>query len=374
MRVLHVTSSFPRSPGDSQAPYLADLVGALSDAGQDVAVLSPHGPGLPVDDLIGGVQVHRFRYAPARGEVLAYRGGLMGTAATPAGAAALPGFLASFAAAVSSAVRRFRPDVVHAHWWLPAGLAAVSAARGVPVVVTCHGSDVHLAGRRPAGAIARRVLRRATLAAAVSGPLAGEVAALSGRDDILVLRMPVVAGRRPPLPQPPAPPLRLLAAGRLSPEKGFDVAVVAVSRLAAAGLDVTLDLYGDGPRRQDLEEAAAAGGAVVVHPALPRDRLWAAMDGAHAVVVPSRREGLGLVAVEALARHRPVVASAVGGLTDAVHPPADGILVPPDDETALAAALSRLPLSVPEGRAVADHDPERVVAAHLAAYHQAVHR
>ena len=374
MRVLHLSSSFPRWDGDHQAPYLADLVAAQAAGGMDPHVLAPHGPGLNADDVIAGVPVHRFRYAPAGSEVLAYRGGLLRTATTPRGALAMPGFLAAFPAAAVATARRVRPDVIHAHWWLPGGVAGLAAGRalGVPLVVTCHGSDVHLARRRGAGRVAGAVLRRAAVVGAVSEALAGDVRSLFAGLPVDVLRMPVVAGPGAGAPLPEPSPVRLLVAGRLMPEKGVDVAIRAVNLLVSQGAGVRLQVLGEGPLRSSLAGlAAASGGAVQIAPPGPKERLWQAMDAAHAVVVPSRREGLGLIALEALARGRPVIASAVGGLPEIVHEPADGILVPPDDVDALAAAIRRLPLPPPVAAGAACHAPAAVVAAHAHAYHRA---
>ncbi|HET6794369.1 MAG TPA: glycosyltransferase, partial [Acidimicrobiales bacterium] len=333
LRVLHVTSSFPRRAGDHQAPYLADLVAAQRRAGLSPAVLAPHGPGLASDEVIDGVPVHRFRYAPVRGEVLAYRGGLLRTATTPAGALSLPGFIAAFAAATARATRRHRADVVHAHWWLPAGLAALAAqaATRVPYVVTAHGSDVHLAARPGLAGLARTVWRRAAGLAAVSEAMAAEVGRLAPGLNVEVARMPVPEPSLPPVDQPPAPPVRLVAAGRFMPEKGLDVAIDAVTRLVARGTEVRLLIMGDGPLARDLTLlAGAAHGAVDVVGPGSRQGLWDAIDASHALVVPSRREGLGLIALDAFLRGRPVIASAVGGLTETVGA-ADGALVPPDD-------------------------------------------
>ena len=374
MRVLHLASSFPRWDGDHHAPYLGDLVAAQAERGMDPHVLVPHGPGLPDDAVVAGVPVHRFRYAPARVEVLAYRGGLMRTATTPAGAAALPGFLAAFAAAAVAAGRRLRPAVIHAHWWLPAGVAGTAAARAgsAPLVVTAHGSDVHLARRRGLNRLAGGVLRRAAVVGAVSEALASDLRALFPGLAVDVLRMPVLPGPGAGSALPPHPPIRLLVAGRLMPEKGIDVAIRAVARLVSDGVDVRLRVVGDGPLRAALEGlAAAAGDAIELTPPGPKEYLWEAMDAAHAVVVPSRREGLGLIALEAVARGRPVIASAVGGLPEAVRAPDDGLLVPPDDVDALAEAIRRLPLPPPVGTAAAAHAPAAVVAAHAHAYHRA---
>ena len=172
------------------------------------------------------------------------------------------------------------------------------------------------------------------------------------------------------------PPWRLVAVGRASPEKGFDVLLEAVHLARRDGADVTLDIVGYGPDRAALEARGAQlglAGAVRFLGPLPRAVLYERMAAAHAVVVPSRREGLGLVAVEALALGRPVIASRVGGLPEVVTA-GTGTLVPPEDPAALAHALQSLPLPSPPANspAVAAHAMGTVVAAHRAMYARAI--
>jgi glycosyltransferase involved in cell wall biosynthesis len=304
-----------------------------------------------------GVHVHRFRYAPDRAEVLAHRGGLLAAARSFARVPLIPVFLVAYTWSAWREARRVRPDVIHAHWWFPGGLAGVIASRltGIPLVVTVHGSDLHL----PIRALGRAVLRRAIVVGTVSDALRGSVQERFGVDaDVLRMpaHLPTVAAFRPADP----PPLRLVAVGRNQPEKGFDVLVRALD-----GLDADLDVFGTGTE-------SLTGGRVRGHGASPRSAIFAALSNAHALVVPSRNEGLGLVALEALAAGRPVIASAVGGLVETVEDGVDGILVPPDDVDALAGALRELPLPAPRARAVARHRPEEVAARHLAAYERAV--
>jgi len=366
VRVLHVTSTFPKGPGEGTGPFIADLVAASRRAGIEVRVLAPHAPGVvPMEG------VRRFRYGPDRAEVLAYRGGLL-AAARGWGAVMVPPFLSAMVAATASEVRRWRPDVVHAHWWFPGGLAATTAGRA-PVVVTLHGSDVALAHRAAARGAARRVARRAGAVMAVSGALAAEATALLGVP-VGVSAMPVVVD-----PVPPGPRSGLVAVGRLAPEKGFDVLLDAL-RITPA----PLTLVGTGPLDASLR-AQAAGLDVRWSGTVGRSELHRLLAGASALVVPSRREGLGLVAIEAILLGTPVVASAVGGLPEALGaydlaPPAfgevvdapGGLLVPPDHVGALAAALARVrSLAAPGPLAVAGaerHRPAAVATHHLALY------
>jgi len=369
VRVLHLTSSFPRDGRDHVAPFLLDLAHAEQEAGLDVAVLAPHDAGLPVVDTIEGVEVQRFRYGPASMERLSYRGGLLGSSRR-IGGVMLPAYLASCSRAAEKAAREFKPDVIHAHWWLPAGWCALRASRrlNIPLVVTIHGSDAHLLRYRPFRKLAGHVLHKAALVATVSEDLQRQIQEIDPRLPTAVMRLPVRA-EVSRMPLPPDPPLRLIAAGRLSPEKGFDVLIEAMRIALDHGLDVRLDIVGSGPERRSLSTLAAPlGERVRLIPALPHAELMRRLDDVHALVAPSRREGLGLVALEAFARGRPVVASRVGGLAETVVDGVDGFLVPPEDPTALAAALARLPIDMPAGEALLRHSPIEVGRTHLEAY------
>jgi len=229
--------------------------------------------------------------------------------------AALPLFLLGFRRAAAHAAHD--ADVVHAHW-LAAG--AVAATLPVPYVVQVWGTDLHLARRAPL--LARPILRRAYAVVAASRALADEARALGARD-VRVIPSGVEIPER--VGEPDDPP-HILYAGRLAPEKG-------VEELAEAARGLPLVVVGDGLLRDRLPQAVGF---------VPPSELGAWFERAAVVVVPSRREGYGVVAREALAYGRPVVATRVGGLPEAVEDGVTGLLVPPNDPAALRAALTRL--------------------------------
>ena len=185
---------------------------------------------------------------------------------------------------------------------------------------------------------------------AVSEPLARRAEELIGlpAGSVGVARIPLpVALAATPIPDGSAagcwPP------GGRRPEKGFDVLVAALARPEAAGVAATLVV--GGPERAALEAQVAEprarrpGGAP--RPRAPAGAVRRSWPSHQVVVVPVRTEGLGMVALEALALGRPVVASAVGGLPVVVADGVDGALVAPDDPDALAGALVRRRRSCP---------------------------
>ena len=134
----------------------------------------------------------------------------------------------------------------------------------------------------------------------------------------------------------------VLLPGALEERKGHAVLLDAAARLAADGERRLRWVFcGDGGAREALVRAAAPLGDAVRFEGF-RDDIGACLAAADIVVLPSRKEGLGVAALEGAAAARPVVASRVGGLVEAVADGETGILVPPGDAPALAAAIRRL--------------------------------
>jgi glycosyltransferase involved in cell wall biosynthesis len=383
MRVLFLTHSYPRHRGDAPGSFLLRLAIALEQQGVKVSVVAPSAPGLAAAERLDGIPVERFRYAPRRYERLAYTGTMVQEVReTWSGRLALLGFLGAELASSVRASRHSKPDLVHAHWWFPGGLVGSWTASlvKVPLVTTMHGSDVRLARNTGAARPAfRRVMHKSAAVTTVSRWLARQV------EDMLPSVHPVVA------PMPVDTTLftpggarsehRLLFVGRLNAQKGIEHLIAA---LAAMRTPAMLDVVGDGPDRDALMRQAHQAGVadrITWLGALPQPELPALYRRAAAVVIPSIEEGLGLVAAEAQLCEAPVVASDSGGLPDIVRDGHTGVLVPPADSAALAAALDDL-LSRPDrGRSLGEAGrlhaldvfaPESAARRYAALYHSII--
>ncbi|MEK6192231.1 MAG: glycosyltransferase [Chloroflexota bacterium] len=215
---------------------------------------------------------------------------------------------------------RGRFDGVEAHFVLATGPPALLAARlrGLPLVVYAHGADVRDAAQRSVVHrwLARRVIRSADAVVANSAETAEQVGRLGGRAEIIPPGIDLA--RFGPSPRPPR--RRILYLGGDVAEKGVDVARRLADTLVGPGL-------------REVNPAEVPG-------------LMASHD---VVLVPSRVEPYGLVAAEAIASGRWVVAAAVGGLTDIVINGVTGTLVRDGN---FAEALERVP----------DYDPAAVAA------------
>ena len=339
MRLLYVLDRFPVL---SETFVVREVRGLLA-AGDDVVVYARRGgePGV-ADDL--RELVVRPRRALARGALR----------------------VAGEAAWLAKAVRA---DRAHAHFAFGSASVALLYGRltGVPASFTAHAHDLY-------GGVGDRALRRnVALAAWAAAP--SEHGARSLRDRAAPRDRHKVVVQRNGVDRdaveagPPDMPPRVIGIGRLVEKKGFDVLV-----RAAAGLDANVDveIVGNGPQRARLE--ALAGGRVRFSGALSHDEALARLRGASAFVLPCRelasgdRDGLPVALVEAMSAGVPVVTTPVGGIPELVRNGETGVLVAPDDDAALAAAITHM-LADPgdlaaAGRAATEPwDAERCIAA-----------
>jgi glycosyltransferase involved in cell wall biosynthesis len=275
--------------------------------------------------------------------------------------------------------RQCAARIVHAHGYKAGVAAAVAlavAARRVPLVVTIH-NLWPAAASGAARAALRFVARRAALIA-VSEAVAESIRRVLPHAAVTVIGNGIEIDEfqdgdgpavRRELGIPPDATL-IGYFGRLTREKGADLALAAISILASRRPEARLLVAGDGPERAALEGTA---GPEVCFLGERSDvpTLLAACD---AVLIPSRAEGQSLVALEAMAAGRPIVAADVGGLGAMVRA-IGGPVTPTEDPAAMARAIERLLADddlraglIARGRAyVAEHASADCTAAAVAA-------
>ncbi len=255
------------------------------------------------------------------------------------------------------------PAILHAHGYK--ALFYGAAARGtVPLVAHHHGVTRHdrkvrlyewLAKGLYAGDAVRRVV--------VVGEAGREELKRRGIEASKVEVITNALVDRGPLERVPrgaGEPLRALVLGRLSPEKGIDLLLEALSRVP--GLALTVDIVGDGPERGRLEQRARSDGRVRLHGW--HDDVRPFLATSDALLLPSLREGLPLALLEGIAAGLVVVASRVGSVVEVVEDGGHGLLVPAGDTAALASALERLVTGFESLRAATPEASERVRRRH----------
>lgn len=397
MRVLLLTHVFPRAADDPLGAFLLHMAQAFGENAH-VQVIAPHAAGLSERENFGAIQVTRFHYAPDAEETLAYTGVMHEQVARGIGGKiSFAQFVGAYFRAARDAVKTFQPEVIHAHWWLPGGLvgALVSKMTHTPLVITTHGTDVEQLRRaRWAKLLARYAFGQARVATCGSNYLRERLIELDAAD----------ANRVRVIPMPVNPLFTLerwnvgwlerfnvltfnvLTVARLTKQKNIDTLIDAINILRERGVDARLQIAGDGDQRAVLEQKTRdlKLDGWVQFPGMRAQsdlpELYAQCD---AFVLPSVREGMGLVLAEALLCGAPVIATNSGGVTDIVRDGETGLLFPERDAHALADALVRYARDSAYARRLAENGralalerftPERVAAQFLDSYEKAIKR
>ncbi|MFZ0699050.1 MAG: glycosyltransferase family 4 protein [Thermoplasmata archaeon] len=335
LRIVELTQRFPPAIGGVER-HVNDLASHLHRAGASVEILtSDLYRDRPFTRLPARTEDRPFRvrrYRALRGLPMPYGLGIT-----------VPG--------MTKAALRSRGAVLHAHafGYFPTWIGQLAhRLRGLPLVITPH-FDGGAGSRLYALAVARGTLAGADRVVALTAPEARSLASLGvDRDRIRIIPNgieledflpPRTVARR-------VGPLRILYVGRIDTEqKGLEDLLRAIAELGRAtevSLRVVGEDWGAAPtlrilsRRLGIESVVVWTG--VVSPAALREE-YASAD---LFVLPSRFEPFGIVLLEAMASGLPVIATRVGGIPEVVTDGRTGVLVPPRDPSALAAALGRL--------------------------------
>ncbi len=351
MKILLVTSSFPRRPGDWAGVFILSLGRGLAAHGHDVTVLCPHAPGLPINEEMDGVRVERFRYAwPEWVQTLAYGGGMLpNVRQNPLRLALVVPYILALGMRMKKL--RARYDIINAHFLIPQGITA--RLFGIRAVISLHGSDVNLNLGGMGGRLFGWILSRASAVTANSRATAQRIAGLVPAERLRIIPMGVDAatfGRSGGTTRVFAEGgrLGLVCVGRLIPLKGQRYLIGALPAVRREFPHATITLVGGGPDRDSLFQYARELGvsdAVRFAGEVPHERIADLLAENDVFVLPSivtdsgQTEGLGTVLLEAMAAGLPVVGSAVGGIPDIIADGKNGLLVPERSPEAIARAV-----------------------------------
>jgi glycosyltransferase involved in cell wall biosynthesis len=346
MRICFVTTNFPRYVNDGEGTFVWESARAVAHLGHQVKVVAQHWPGLPTHEWMENVEVFRPRYWwPESAEMLRQPGGglpIVWRHSRLARIQILP-FIIVHSLTVAQQARDC--DVIHAQWSLSAAAACLSYPwHQRPIVATLHGSDIfQVTTTYWGGWLTRLILQRCDRITVVSRALANAIEAI-GLSNVAITIIPngVDLAQFTPRYSTRAP--LIVYVGSLIPRKGVIYLIQAMARLMPTHPSLHLVIVGDGIEKTSLREAVCRLGiatqvSFVGEASREQVRSW--MQQAKVFVLPSTEEGFGVVLLEALACATPIVASQVGGICDVVTPEV-GILVPPRDPDALAAAIAQL--------------------------------
>jgi glycosyltransferase involved in cell wall biosynthesis len=373
-RLLVLTSTYPRWPGDPEPGFVHELAKRLASRFH-VTVLGPHAPGAKPRETMDGVEVVRYRYAPERMETLVNDGGIVTNLKRSKWKLLLvPTFVLAQAWHAWRLARQERIDVIHAHWLLPQGLIAALLqslpGTSTPFVVTSHGADLYALRGGFLEALKRFVLRRSAAATVVSGAMLGKLASLgAATGKIAVLSMGVDVSNRFGVDASIGRSSdEILFVGRLVEKKGVHHLIRALPAVLARRPTARLTIGGFGPEEPALRgwvERLGLQSAVTFLGALPQSELPALYRRAAVFVAPfvqaesGDQEGLPVALMEAIACGCPVIAGDVAGLHDLLGEHARDVALDPRDGEALAARI---------GDVLSNPDAARDRALHMGAH------
>ena len=373
MKVLVIGSVYPRFHEDAEVPWLRTSVAHLKQAGVGIQVLAPAYKGLKSHE-IDGVKVNRFRYAPANWEFLTHEEGAPSKMANKPWLQllAIPYIISGFFKCIGIC-RKFRPDVIHAHWPFPHAYIALGAAKlfRIPLVLNFHGAELLLIRKKKwVKPLLKFAIGQAQAVFANSSFTAGKIKALRNVDvewspygTTLESNGKVGEPAEPTqVPHPINGKFKILFVGRHIERKGIGYLIEAAKYLPRDKFEIRIVGVGDITDKLKAQAAEVASAAethgnhepsfepaeIIFTGKLSPEELANEYKTANVFTLPAivdskgDTEGLGVVLIEAMELGLPVVASNVGGIPDVVVDGESGILVPEKDPQALADAFKRL--------------------------------
>jgi len=385
MKVLVIGSVYPRFDKDAEVPWLRTSVAHLKKAGVEIQVLAPAYKGLKSHD-IDGTRVNRFRYAPASWEILTHEEGAPSKMASRPWLQllAIPYIISGFFKCLKIC-RKWRPNVIHAHWPFPHAYIALGAAKlfRIPLVLNFHGAELLLIRKKKwVKPFLKFAIGQAQAVFANSSFTAAKIKAirnvdvewspygttLETKDERRKTKelqgekggsLPLASATASATPSSGGTPqhpvvgkFKVLFVGRHIERKGICYLIEAAKHLSADKFEIRI--VGEGDLTEELKAQAAQlegdknAARIVFTGKLVAPELAREYREANVFVLPAivdhkgDTEGLGVVLIEAMELGLPIVASDVGGIPDVVVNDESGILVPEKDAVALADAIKRI--------------------------------
>jgi glycosyltransferase involved in cell wall biosynthesis len=363
MKVLVIGSVYPRFHEDAEVPWLRTSVAHLRQAGVEIQVLAPAYKGLKSHE-IDGVKVNRFRYAPASWEILTHEEGAPSKMASKPWLQllAIPYIISGFFRCIKIC-RKFRPDVIHAHWPFPHAYIALGATKlfRIPLVLNFHGAELLLIRKKKwVKPLLKFAIGQAQAVFANSSFTAGKIKALRNVDvewspyGTTLEKGGNARGEANALvAHKVTDKFKILFVGRHIERKGICYLIEAAKYLPRDKFEIRIVGVGDLTEKlkelaQQASAAAPEGAEIIFTGKLSPEALTNEYKNANVFTLPAivdskgDTEGLGVVLIEAMELGLPIVASDVGGIPDVVVDGESGILVPEKDPQALANAFKRL--------------------------------
>jgi phosphatidylinositol alpha-1,6-mannosyltransferase len=366
MKLLIVTSNYPRWERDTTTPFVHNFARELVSQGVQVRVLAPHFVGAKTKETIDGVEIRRFRYwLPLSGQTVCYQGGALGNLTkNPLNKLKLPTLVFAELIATIKEILFWKPDVVNSHWLLPQGFVAALACKLTRTkhVATVHGGDVFALNSPLFRKLKKFAINHSFLVTVNSSVTEKVTKALAQNTQTPFLKLPTGILPLPTLDKTKISELRtqlqkksqerlILFVGRLSEEKGVREAIQATAKVIDSGLSVRLIVIGEGHEKDVFEKVVNdlnINENVDFLGWVENKDIYYYFAACDVFVGPSKRssdgwiEAQGLTFVEAMLAGCPVIGSNSGGIIDAVQNKKTGWLIEPNNHLSLHEAISNV--------------------------------
>ena len=358
LKVLMLTSSYPRKDSDNSSVFLRYLATNLAKQGVNIHVLAPDHPLIKNTDLDPGVKNHWFQYLPKKWQRLAYGSGILpNLKRNKLLYLQVPFFLISMFFSLLFLCKKINPDVIHAHWIIPQGLIAIIVGKllNIPVIATAHGGDAFSLNTGLLNRLKTFTLRHCQCWTSNTRATAETFDITHGIPRPIIIPMGVdiehfQSGNAEKVLGSETRRI-ILFVGRLVEKKGVKYLVEAFSKLPKKTQDKSiLWIVGDGDERRNLEHQAQTLGiknikfwGSIQNKQLP-DFYAAATLFVASSIIDSKgdTEGQGVILLEAMASKTPIIATTVGGIPEVITHNETGLLVRPMDSHTLSQVIQKL--------------------------------
>lgn len=353
-RLLVLSHSYIRDKDDYAGLFIHTLNKGLQGLNYRITVISPHASGLKTREEMDGIDVIRFRYMPDYLETLAYRGTMHDMVRKSIWKKFIFScFILAFLFETIKTIFGKKIQLVHSHWWFPCGFIAYLSylLLRVPYVVTIHGTDARIIeGNFFLTWLFKLVLRRSYGVIVGSEYLKTVLETSLPEEDIKKLAIHKIPM---PVEIPPISEINhlrregnsILTVARFTAQKNLKILIEALMYLKEEGIMFSATIIGDGPLRTELKQQISHShldNSIEMLSHVGRRDLFDHYRRCSFFVLPSLKEGLGLVLVEALLMKETVIASNSGGITEIIEDGVSGILFDPYNPRQLADEIKKL--------------------------------
>ena len=356
-KLLVLASTYPRWANDTEPGFVHELSKRLTND-FEIHVLAPHSAGAKRKDLLNGVTIHRYRYAPDTFETLVNGGGILtNLKKQPWKLLLILPFIISQFLNTLFLTFKLKPNTIHAHWIIPQGLIAAIVLQlysgECKLVITSHGADIHSLRNKIFKWLKTFTVKKASKIITVSNALKDILShdTRISANKVQVLSMGVDLDHFSPDSQVLRKPNQALFVGRFVEKKGLKHLIYALEIVKKEKPDLQLLLVGFGPEQNNIMQLISKlnlKDSVKLLGPVNQSELPNIYRESTVFIAPfvsasnGDQEGLGLVLVEAAGCYCPIVCGNVNAIHDVIKDNETGLIVDPTNHKQLASAILTL--------------------------------